>query len=72
MILTVLFLILLFTIFGKLLFIAIKAAWGITKILFSIVFLPLVIIGLFFSGLVYVALIVLVIVGIVSLVKSHI
>lgn len=72
MILTILFLILLFTIFGKLLSIAIKAAWGITKILFSIVFLPLVLIGLFFSGLVYVALIVLVIVGIVSLVKSHV
>ena len=72
MLITVLFLILLFTIFGKLLSIAIKAAWGITKILFSIVFLPLVLIGLFFSGLVYVALIVLVIVGIVSLVKSHI
>ncbi len=72
MILTILFLILLFTIFGKLLSIAIKAAWGITKILFSIVFLPLVLIGLFFSGLVYVALIVLIIVGIVSLVKSHI
>lgn len=72
MLITVLFLILLFTIFGKLLSIAIKAAWGITKILFSIVFLPLVLIVLFFSGLVYVALIVLVIVGIVSLVKSHI
>lgn len=72
MILTILFLILLFTIFGKLLSIAIKAAWGITKILFSIVFLPLVLIGLFFSGLVYVALIVLIIVGIVSLVKSHV
>lgn len=72
MLITVLFLILLFAIFGKLLSIAIKAAWGITKILFSIVFLPLVLIGLFFSGLVYVALIVLIIVGIVSLVKSHI
>ena len=72
MILTILFLILLFTIFGKLLSIAIKAAWGSTKNLFSIVFLPLVLIGLFFSGLVYVALIVLIIVGIVSLVKSHV
>jgi hypothetical protein len=49
----------------------IKATWSITKIIVNIVFLPLVIIGLFVSGLAYAALIVLAIVGIVSLIKDH-
>ena len=48
-----------------------KATWSITKIIVNIVFLPLVIIGLFVSGLAYAALIVLAIVGIVSLIKDH-
>ena len=38
--LTLLFVVLLLTIFGKLLIFAIKAAWGITKILLNIVLLP--------------------------------
>lgn len=70
--LTILFFVLLFGIFGKLIWFAVKAAWGITKILFSIVFLPIVLLVLFFSGLVYVALGLLVIIGIVSLIKNHI
>ena len=69
--LTFLFIVLLLTVFGKLLIFAIKATWGITKILLNIVLLPLVIIGMFLSGLTYVALIVLAIVGIVSLIKGH-
>ena len=44
--LTLLFVVLLLTIFGKLLIFAIKAAWGITKILLNIVLLPLIIIGM--------------------------
>lgn len=58
-----LFVILLFAVFGKLLSFALKAAWGVTKILFSVVFLPLVLIFLVIGGLMYVALPVLVIVG---------
>lgn len=69
--LTFLFIVLMLGVFGKLLFFAIKATWGITKIIVNIVFLPLVIIGLFVSGLAYAALIVLAIVGIVSLIKDH-
>ena len=69
--LTFLFIVLMLGVFGKLLFFAIKATWSITKIIINIVFLPLVIIGLFVSGLAYAALIVLAIVGIVSLIKDH-
>ena len=69
--LTLLFVVLLLTIFGKLLIFAIKAAWGITKILLDIVLLPLIIIGMFAGGLTYLALIALAIVGLVSLIKGH-
>lgn len=70
--LTFLFFVLLFGIFGKLIWLAVKAAWGISKIVFSIVFLPVVVLVLFFSGLVYVALGLLVVIGIISLIKGHI
>lgn len=70
--LTFLFFVLLFGIFGKLIWLAVKAAWGISKIVFSIVFLQVVVLVLFFSGLVYVALGLLVVIGIVSLIKGHI
>ena len=69
--LTLLFVVLLLTIFGKLMIFAIKAAWGITKILLNIVLLPFIIIGMFAGGLTYLALIVLAIVGLVSLIKEH-
>ena len=60
-----LFVSLLLVIFGKLLSFALKAAWSITKILFSVVIFPLVLIMLVVAGLMYVALPVLVIAGIV-------
>ena len=36
--LTILFLLLMIVVFGKLIWLAMRAAWGITKVLFSIVF----------------------------------
>ena len=69
--LTFLFIVLMFGVFGKLLVFAIKATWCITKIIVNIVFLPLVIIGLFVSGLTYVALVILAVVGIVTLMKNY-
>lgn len=62
------FLILMFGVFGKLLLFALKAAWGITHILLSIVFLPLVLVGMALSGLMTLALILVVIIGIYSLI----
>ena len=68
--LTALFIILMFAVFGKLILLAFKASWGILKVLLTIIIFPLFLIGLFVSGLVYIALILLVIAGIVSVVKS--
>ena len=62
------FVILLLAVIGKLIGLAIKATWGITKILFNIVLLPIVLIALVCAGLVYIAIPVLIIVGIVALV----
>lgn len=62
--------ILMFAVFGKLILLAFKASWGILKVLLTIIIFPLFLIGLFVSGLVYIALILLVIAGIVSVVKS--
>lgn len=65
--LTILFLLLMIVVFGKLVWLAIRAAWGITKVLFSIVFLPIILIILALSGLMVVALPILIIVGLAAL-----
>lgn len=57
-------------VFVKLLFIGIRAAWGISKILVTLVFLPLVLIGMVLGGLIYIALPILVVIGIISLFKN--
>lgn len=67
---TLVFIILMIMVFGKLLIWSIKAAWGITKILFTVVFLPIVLIALALSGAIYIAIVLLIIGGIVTLVKS--
>lgn len=69
--LELLFTILMFVVFGKILIFALKATWGISKILVSVVLLPLVLIMLVFSGLIVLALPILIIVGIVSLFTLH-
>ena len=65
--LSMLFAIIMIIVFGKLLIVAMKAAWGITRVLFTIVLLPLVLIGLVLGGLLYIALPVLLVIGVVSL-----
>ena len=69
--LTLLFFVLLLSIFGKILGFAIRATWGISKIVFSVVLLPLFLIGLVWKGLMSVALPVLIVIGIVSLFVLH-
>lgn len=69
---TLLFMVLFFFIFGKIAVVAFKAAWGITKILMYIIFLPIILIGMFFSGLIYLALILLIICGLVSFFSSRV
>ena len=65
--LTMLFIILMLIIFGKLIGFAVKAAWGISKIVCTVVLLPLFLIGLVFAGLIGIAFPILLVVGIVSL-----
>lgn len=62
-----LFAILMFVVFGKILFFAIRATWGITKILFTVVLLPFILVVLAFAGLLYIAFPLLIIIGIISL-----
>lgn len=65
--LTLIFLVMMILVFGKILGFAVKAAWGMSKIICAVVFLPLLLIGLVLIGLVKIALPVLFIVGCVSL-----
>lgn len=64
--LTVIFLFLMFFIFGRILMFAIRAAWGISKLVCSIILLPLFLILLVVKGLVEIALPILIIVGMIS------
>ena len=65
--LTLLFVICMFGIFGKLNGLAFKMTWGIAKVLFTLVFLPVILVGLAMGGLLVVAFPLLIVVGIVSL-----
>ena len=53
--LTLLFVICMFGIFGKLIGLAFKMTWGIAKVLFTLVFLPVILVGLAMGGLLVVA-----------------
>jgi len=66
--LTVLFIVLLLLVFGKILVFAIKAAWGISKIIVSVVLLPVILIAMAFTGLLSVAFVILIMIGLISLV----
>ena len=66
--LTVLFIICMLGCVGKLFFFGIKAAGGISKMLLSVVLLPLILIGMVAAGLIYIAFPVLIILGVVSLI----
>lgn len=68
--LTLLFTILMIMVFGKLIIWAIKATWGITKVLVTIVFFPIILIGLACAGAIYLALILLIIGGVVAFISS--
>ncbi len=65
---TILFFIALIWVVFKLFVIGMKAAWGITKFICGVFILPVVIIGLFMIGLVYIAIPVLIIVGVIALI----
>lgn len=68
--LTFIFTILMFIVFGKLLIFAIKATWSISKIVFSLVLLPLFLVGLVLKGLITLAFPILLVVGLIVLFKA--
>ena len=65
--LTILFLIFLFGIFGKLFFFGIRAAWGISKFILMLVFFPVILIGMLVIGLVKLAFPLLIIFRVVAM-----
>ena len=69
--LTLLFIICMFGVFGKLFFFGLKAAWGISKFVLTIVFLPLILVVMVAGGLISIALPVLLVIGVVGLIASR-
>lgn len=67
--LEILFIFLMFGVFGKLIWLAFKAAWGIAKVVLTIVFLPVILIALFVGGFAYIAVIAVLVIGLISLIK---
>lgn len=68
--LTLIFLILLLWIFIKLLVFGVKAAWGISKIILTILW-PVILIGLVIAGLFYIAVPALVIFAVIAFVVTR-
>ena len=63
----ILFFIFMVLIFGNMMMLAVKMAWGITKVLGSLVLLPIFLIVLVLVGLLKLAFPILVVVGVISL-----
>lgn len=68
--LTLLFFIMMIWVFWKLVKLSVKAAWGISKILFTLVLLPIILIVLVIAGFIYIAIPILAIVGAIALVSG--
>ncbi len=65
---TLLFVISMCMVFMPLLILAFKATWGLTKVLFSLIFLPVAIIILFIKGAFYICMPLLIVAGIITLI----
>ena len=65
-----LFMILMFYIFGKLFFFGLKAAWGLSKFVLTIILLPITLMVMVSCGLLYFAFVLLIVVGIISFFKA--
>ena len=66
----ILFTILMFVVFGRILILALSLGWGIVKVLLTLIFLPVILLGAFAFGLIRLAFPLLLVVGIVSLIAS--
>lgn len=67
---TLLFIILFFYVFGKLAGFAFRATWSILKVVFFFIVLPFALISLVVGGLIYIAVPVLLFMGIISLLAN--
>lgn len=65
--LTLLFLICMLAVFGKLFVFGMRVSWGVIKMLVTIIFLPFTLIAMVFGGLLSIAFPLLVLIGIGSL-----
>lgn len=64
--LTLIFWIFMFLIFGNIMMFSIKMAWGISKVVCSLVLLPIILVVLVLVGLIKIAFPVLAVVGLIS------
>lgn len=69
--LTLLFSICMLWVFGKLFILGVRAAWGISKFLLTVVFLPVILIIMVAGGLLSLAFPILIVIGIVGLISSR-
>ena len=67
-----LFMILMFYIFGKLFFFGLKAAWGLSKFVLTIILLPITLMVMVSCCLLYFSFVLLIVVGIISFFKTNI
>ena len=67
-----LFMILMIFVFGKLFFFGLKAAWGLSKFVLTIILFPITLMMMVSAGLIYFAFIILIIIGIISFIKVKI
>ena len=68
---TLFFTFLMIAVFGRLAIFAIKATWGFTKVLFTIILFPVILIIIAVSGGIFIALPILIIAGIISLIAKR-
>ena len=68
--LTIAFVILFFLVFGRLLTFALKATWGLTKLVLALILFPVVLVVMVLGGLLIFALPILLIVGGIILVTT--
>lgn len=69
--LSLLFMICVFWIFGKLFISGLRAAWSVSKLLLTVVLWPVILIGMLIGGLLHLAFLILVIAGIWALFTSR-
>ena len=68
--LTLLFICILLVVVVNIVKLAIKLAWGITKFVFSVILFPVLLIGVALAGFIYIAIAILIIVGIICLISN--